>query len=117
MNDDILIYERGDTKAWLDTDLDLIVFSVKPMLSREDTILIAIEELDAIHAHIHKDDEPEPAEVAGKEMCGSCRYKEYEGSDFIKCHRYPPTVYALNKGDDFPFVAKADWCGEHRPKE
>ena len=72
MKGDILIYDNVETKALLDTELDIIVLTSAPLLNEKDTLLITIEELDSIYVAVHKDDEPvtEP-----EPSCRKCIYR------------------------------------------
>jgi len=70
-------------------------------------IVIKKDNIDAIHAAIHADDEPEQVEAC----CGNCYHIGNVFDDFGDCYRYPPTNNESKVGVD----QRA--CGEHRPKE
>ena len=80
MKGDILIYDKYETKAVLDPELGVIELSSMPRVLAENTLLIAIEELDSIYAAIHKDDcgpvlDPDDVKVADDEPdCNKCVY-------------------------------------------
>ena len=66
---DKVIYDDDGTRAELDTDLDVIVLTSQPFWKKENTLLLTVKEIDAIHAAIHADDEPEAVEA---DCCGNC---------------------------------------------
>ena len=72
---------------------------------RLGTITLTQHEIDAIYAHIHKD------EVAEKAPCGSCFYFDAIDDGGGDCYRYPSNSTALTVDE----CQRA--CGEHRPKE
>jgi len=112
-----IIYENNTTKVILDGPIPIFIISgllndYQDEPEGSAAILLYPEELAAIHAAIHADDEPA---VAEKATCGSCEY--FIGN---MCRRYPPvSVYSPPYGDDplpwSPAVFEDEWCGEHRP--
>lgn len=55
------------------------------------------------------------------DTCLSCRFYNRISGEGGQCRRYPPTLvwqkYDLDGdwGQDFPYMGRNEWCGEHRP--
>jgi len=116
---DKVIYDDDGTRAELDTDLDVIVLTSQPFWKKENTLLLTVKEIDAIHAAIHADDEPEPVEA---DCCGNCRacvtiadWKD-DTRKIIRCHGGTPAAGVLFE-DRWAPVSPDDWCYQHRRKE
>lgn len=84
-----------------------------------------ISEIDAIHdiihAAIHADDEPEPAEVA--EKCLSCEYIDgHESNPIYRCRRKSPRLFQMGTDEHrpqwgWPILEDTKGCGEHHPAD
>ena len=113
---DKVIYDDDGTRAELDTDLDVIVLTSQPFWKKENTLLLTVKEIDAIHAAIHAGDEPETE-------CANCLYyfrklnPEKRHPGWGHCRRYAPRSYASERTNEFPTVHANEWCGEYRPKD
>jgi len=116
---DKVIYDDDGTRAELDTDLDVIVLTSQPFWKKENTLLLTVKEIDAIHAAIHADDEPEPVEA---DCCGNCFFgRQSSHPDYVSCcFSAPQMICGSGTGWqewDWAAVKPEKWCGEHRPKE
>ena len=115
-----VIYDIGGTKVTENIVGHYIVESIDGVIRSyaRRSILLTLEEIDAIHAAIHADDEPEAEPV---ECCENCRFArkwwppQETGQQWGKCHRECPSGHYDN--ERWGNIELSDWCGEHRRKE
>ena len=76
------------------------------------SICLWAKELDAIHAAIHADDEPEPE----ADCCGNCACCVGGIRVSHECHGGHPAAGLLD-ADRWPPVELDEWCYQHHRKE